>query len=181
MERKRQRLSVRRAGMAAVLLGALATAANAQTSSLAGSVVDRYGVVVARAPVEARNTATGTVYRTFASDQANYELRQLPAGTYVVSVSLIGFRQYRRENVALAPGQALRLDIRMEDGETLNTPGSSIFDARWERPQTGPRRARPSERQTSPVSGFPRRIRIPSRRQSFPPQKRRGNSGSPLE
>ena len=127
MERKTLRLFVRRAGMAAVLLGALAAAANAQTSSLAGSVVDRYGVVVARAPVAARDTATGTVYRTFASDQANYELRQLPAGTYDVSVNLIGFREYRRQNVALAPGQALRLDIRMEDGETLNTPGEFYF------------------------------------------------------
>ena len=115
------------AGMAAVLLGALATAANAQTSSLAGSVVDRYGVVVARAPVEARNTATGAIYRTFASDQANYELRGLPAGTYDVSVNLIGFRQYRRDNVALAPGQSFRLDIQMEDGETLNTPGEFYF------------------------------------------------------
>ena len=93
MEREQQRLSVlRRAGMAAVLLGALAPAANAQTSSLAGSVVDRYGVVVSRAPVEARNTVTGAIYRTFASDQANYELRRLPAGTYDVSVNLIGFR-----------------------------------------------------------------------------------------
>ena len=78
MERKHRRLSIPRAGMAAVLLGALAPAANAQTSSLVGSVVDRYGVVVARAPVEARNTATGAIYRTFASDQANYELGDFP-------------------------------------------------------------------------------------------------------
>ena len=63
--------------MAAVLLGARASR-DAQTSSLVGSVVDRYGVVVARAPVEARNTATGAIYRTFASDQANYELRDFP-------------------------------------------------------------------------------------------------------
>ena len=59
MERKRQRLAIRRAGMAAVLLVDLGSAADAQTSSLAGSVVDRYGVIVARAPVEARNSATG--------------------------------------------------------------------------------------------------------------------------
>ena len=57
--------------MAAVLLVALGSAANAQTSSLAGSVVDRYGVIVARAPVAALNTATGAIYRTFADDQAN--------------------------------------------------------------------------------------------------------------
>ena len=166
--------------MAAVLLAALAPAANAQTSSLVGSVVDRYGVVVARAPVEARNTATGAIYRTFASDQANYELRRLPAGTYDVSVDLIGFRQYRRENVAVAPGQSFRLDIQMEDGETLNTPGEFYFRRAVGNAQTAPRRARPAERQTSPVSGFHRRIRIPSRRQSCPPRKRRGNSGSPL-
>lgn len=137
MERRRQRLARRRAGMAVVLLGALASAANAQTSSLAGSVVDRYGVIVARAPVEARNTATGAMYHTFADDQANYELRPLPAGTYEVSVNVIGFRQYRRGNVALAPGQALRLDIQMEDGETLNTPGEFYFRRAVGKPPEG--------------------------------------------
>lgn len=137
MVRKQQKLSFRRAIMAAVLLGALAPAASAQTSSLEGSVVDRYGVVVSRAPVEARNTATGAIYRAFASDQANYELKQLPAGTYDVSVNLIGFRQYRRESVVLAPGQALRLDIRMEDGETLNTPGEFYFRRAVGKPPEG--------------------------------------------
>jgi hypothetical protein len=109
------------------LLAVLASTASAQTSAITGSVVDRYGVVVARAPVEARNTATGAVHRTFASEQAVYELRPLPPGTYDVSVTLIGFRPFRRENVALAVGQTLRLDIRMEDGETLNTPGEFYF------------------------------------------------------
>ena len=113
--------------MAVVLLGVWVTTASAQTSAITGSVLDRFGVIVARAPVEARHTTTGVVHRTFASDQAAYELRQLPAGTYDVSVTLIGFRPFRRENVALAAGQALRLDIRMEDGETLNTPGEFYF------------------------------------------------------
>ena len=125
------------AGMAAVLLGVLAPAAHAQTSSLAGSVVDRYGVVVAQAPVEVRNTASGAIYRTFASDEATYAFSQLPAGTYDVSVTFIGFRPYRRENVALAPGQALRLDIQMEDGETLNTPGEFYFRRAVGKPPDG--------------------------------------------
>ena len=137
MERKHRRLSIPRAGMAAVLLGALAPAANAQTSSLVGSVVDRYGVVVARAPVEARNTATEAIYRTFASDQANYELRRLPAGIYDVSVDLIGFLQYRRENVAVAPGESFRLDIQLEDGATLNTPGEFYFRRAVGKPPDG--------------------------------------------
>jgi hypothetical protein len=112
---------------AAVLLAALASTAGAQTSSITGTVVDRYGVIVARAPIEARDTSTGTVHRTFASDRAVYELAALPAGTYDLSITLIGFRPYRRANVALAAGQALRLDIQMEDGETLNTPGEFYF------------------------------------------------------
>jgi hypothetical protein len=113
--------------VAVVVLGLWVTTASAQTSAITGSVVDRFGVVVARAPVEARHTTTGVVHRTFASDQAIYELNQLPAGSYDVSVTLIGFRPFRRENVALAAGQSLRLDIRMEDGETLNTPGEFYF------------------------------------------------------
>ena len=124
--------------MAAVLLGALAPAAHAQTASLAGSVVDRYGVAVARAPVEVRNTASGATYRTFASDDATYAFSRLPAGTYDVSVTLIGFRQYRREDVALDAGRAVRLDIQMEDGETLNTPGEFYFRRAVGKPPEGP-------------------------------------------
>jgi hypothetical protein len=122
----------------AVLLAVLASTVSAQTSAITGSVVDRFGVIVARAPVEARHTTTGVVHRAFASDRATYELRQLPAGTYDVSVTLIGFRPFRRENVVLAAGQTLRLDIRMEDGETLNTPGEFYFRRAVGAPPAGP-------------------------------------------
>jgi hypothetical protein len=123
--------------VAVVVIRLWATTASAQTSAITGSVLDRFGVVVARAPVEARHTTTGVVHRTFASDQAIYELKQLPAGSYDVSVTLIGFRPFRRENVALAVGESLRLDIRMEDGETLNTPGEFYFRRAVGKPPDG--------------------------------------------
>ena len=46
-------------------------------------------------------------------------------------------RQYRRGNVPLAAGQELRLDIQMEDGETLNTPGEFYFRRAVGKPPDG--------------------------------------------
>lgn len=109
-----------------------------QNATIGGLISDRYGVIVARAPVEARNTRTGSVYKALANNQGNYTLTGLPPGTYDVSINWIAFRKFLRGNVTLAPGQSLRLDIRLEDGDTLNTPGELVFRHAAEEPIKGP-------------------------------------------
>jgi hypothetical protein len=98
-----------------------------QTAAIAGSITDRYGVIVPRAPVEATESATRSTFSTLADDQGRYSLTGLPPGKYVVSIDWIAFRKFQRENVVIERGQNLRLDIRLEDGETLNTPGELYF------------------------------------------------------
>jgi hypothetical protein len=110
----------------------------AQTAAIAGSIMDRYGVIVPRAPVEVRNSATRSVYSTLADNEGRYSLTGLPPGTYVVSIDWIAFRKFQREDVVLTRGQKLRLDIRLEDGETLNTPGELYFRHAAEPPLKGP-------------------------------------------
>ncbi len=109
----------------------------AQTATIAGSITDRYGVIVPRAPLEAKESTTRSVYSTLADSQGRYTLTGLPPGTYVVSIDWIAFRKFQREGVVLARDQRLRLDIRLEDGETLNTPGELYFRHAAERPLKG--------------------------------------------
>jgi len=134
--------SVRLRGPAATWLFPLAMLVSApvvaQTAAIAGSITDRYGVSVPRAPVEVKNSATRSVFATLADNQGRYSLSGLPPGTYVVSIDWIAFRKFQRDDVVLTRGQKLRLDIRLEDGETLNTPGELYFRHAAEPPLKGP-------------------------------------------
>jgi hypothetical protein len=106
--------------------------------AIGGTIHDRYGVIVARAPVDAKNTRTGSVYHALANNQGAYTLAGLPPGTYQVSINWIAFRPFLRENVGVAEGQSVRLDIVLEDGDTLNTPGELVFRHSAEEPRKGP-------------------------------------------
>jgi hypothetical protein len=122
----------------AMLATFIPASALAQMATIAGSLTDRYGVAVPRAPVTARDTATQTVYSALANDEGRYSLTGLPPGTYVVSIEWIAFRKFQREDIVLARGQNRRLDIRLEDGETLNTPGELYFRHAAGPPPKGP-------------------------------------------
>jgi len=94
----------------------LAAAAFAQASgTITGTVVDLAGDVVANAPIQATNTATKTRYEATSSENGGYTIAQLPAGTYDLSVTLLGFNQYSQQNVAVSAGQTLRFDIHITD------------------------------------------------------------------
>ena len=101
----------------------LAAAAFAQTTgTITGTVVDLAGDVVANAPIQATNTATRTLYKAASSDKGSYTIVQLPAGVYELSIAAPGFNPYSQQDVAVAAGQTLRLDIRLIDFQ-LNTLG----------------------------------------------------------
>ena len=163
MERKRQRLAIRRAGLAAVLLGARRR--QPRTSDVVPRGLGRGSLWRNRRAGSRRSAQHGDRghlphlcgrsgelrVEAFPPEPTMSPRRSVPSAT-------VGERRS-------GAGQALRLDIQMEDGETLNTPGEFYFRRAVGNSQAAKRRARPSARPTSPVSGFHRRIRIPSRRQ----------------
>ena len=93
------------------------TVAQRSSSSLSGAVTDPSGAPFANVPIRAVNEATGTDARTFSSESGRYEIRDLPAGTYVVSITppCCSFVPYSNDGVMLAPGAAHELDIRIEE------------------------------------------------------------------
>jgi hypothetical protein len=100
----------------------------AQPGILSGTVTDPDGQGVPTAPVQAKNVATGMVYKTVAVAKGSYTLSKLPAGTYDITVPPIGFTfpKYEQKGVAIQAKQAVHLDIRLVWGGNLGTPGDDF-------------------------------------------------------
>src|SRR5579864_481314 len=111
-----------------ILAACLAAGLAAQpvvTGTISGTITDPDGRPVPRIAVQATNLATKVVYRGTSSEVGEYSIALLPAGTYQLTaqVSPVAFQPFVRENLRIAPGQTVKLDIRLEEGIALNTLG----------------------------------------------------------
>ena len=128
----------------AVWLPLLALAAFGQPATITGTVSDPLGAAIENAPVQAKNAATGDVYRAVASRAGVYTFTNLPAGTYDISVNVAGLRPLERKAVAADAAKTLRVDIRLED-----TPNwAPSVKTAW--PSPPPKAARSSLRADAP-------------------------------
>jgi hypothetical protein len=84
--------------------------------AITGTVNEINGTV-ADATVEAKNIETEVVYSVI-TDAEGFTLSQLPAGTYEISVPPLGWRTERfvQPNVLVEPGQTVRMDIELVQG-----------------------------------------------------------------
>ncbi len=110
--------------------------------TLQGTVTDPVGVMLANAPVQAKNAVTGTVYKATSSAKGSYSIPDLPAGTYDVTVAIGGLKPFDRKGVAVLAAKTGKLDIRMEETTQLSTLGEDPLaiaaDARKHAPPSGP-------------------------------------------
>src|ERR1700751_2523282 len=85
---------VRAAFCTALMAGALAVAAHAQTvtGSIRGLVTDPSGAVVQGSEVTATNVNTGVKTRTTTDKSGNYNIQTLPVGSYTVVATRQGFK-----------------------------------------------------------------------------------------
>lgn len=99
----------------------------AQTGTLAGTVKDPDGIGV-QAPIQARNAATGMIYKASALASGDYTLTKLPAGTYDLTVPPIGFTfpKFEQKGVVVQAGQTARMDVHLVWGGNLGTPGDDF-------------------------------------------------------
>jgi hypothetical protein len=97
-------------------------AAIAQTGgTITGLISDPAGAVVANAPVEAKNTATGVVNSAATSATGNYVFGALPAGSYEISATVPGFKKYSRTGITVQQLQTTRVDIALELGASTES------------------------------------------------------------
>ena len=101
---------------ACLALCAMLAFAQGDRGNITGTVLDPAGAVIANAMIEARNTATGNVYQAATTETGNYNLSQLPVGTYELSVTVPGFKKFIRQNLTVQVAQTLGIDITLEVG-----------------------------------------------------------------
>jgi hypothetical protein len=104
-------------------LSLLAAAALGQSDrgTITGAISDPAGAVVASAPVEARNIETGAVYQAASSATGNYNLSQLPAANYELSVVVPGFKRFIRQNIVVSVAGTTRIDVSLEVGSATES------------------------------------------------------------
>ena len=100
----------------AVFFCAVAVFAQGDRGTITGTISDPAGAVVAAAPVQAKNVATGALYDAASTDTGNYTLSQLPAGAYEVAVTVPGFKKYVRTGLTVEVAATVRIDISLEVG-----------------------------------------------------------------
>jgi len=112
----------------AFLIALTATLALAQfeTATLTGVITDSAGAVVPKAEVKAVNEATNVESSAAANAEGRYFFPNLRPGSYRVTASAPGFKQFVSAGVILQVNQAARLDIQLTVGavtEQVNVTG----------------------------------------------------------
>lgn len=112
-------------GLSALLLLFLLAAffapnAAAQTfsASISGTVTDPSGAVVPGAKLQLRNTATLDIRESTSASDGSYSFTNLLPGTYEITATVAGFRDYIRTGMILSASTAAAVDIPLEVGTT---------------------------------------------------------------
>ena len=119
-----------------------AAAAFGQGGTLGGIVSNPVGELLANAPVQAKNSDTGTIFKASSSAKGSYSIPDLPAGKYDVSVTIGGLKPFERKSLAVAAGKTTQFDIRLEETTQLSTLGEDLLaiaaDNQKHAPPVGP-------------------------------------------
>ncbi len=95
--------------------------AQSDRGTITGTIADPAGALIPGAKIEAKNAETGALYQVVSTSTGNFTLTQLPAGTYQISASASGFKQYLRTGITVLVAQTLRIDIPLEVGNISET------------------------------------------------------------
>jgi hypothetical protein len=97
---------------------------------IGGTVTDQTGAVVVGATVKVSN-ASGFSQTVVSDEKGNYALRDLPPGSYTVTVTMKGFKSFETDGLTLAAGQSLPLDASMQpgtEGTEVNVEGQRVAE-----------------------------------------------------
>ncbi|MDP8983143.1 MAG: carboxypeptidase regulatory-like domain-containing protein [Acidobacteriota bacterium] len=86
-----------------------------------GTVTDPTGAAVPGAKITVTNFATKVARDTVTDNQGNFQVLELPIGSYQVTVEHTGFSRVVTEPTPLEINQSLRIDVKMTVGTTTET------------------------------------------------------------
>lgn len=115
-------MSVRSSSLIGILL--LVTLMNFSATGVArtqirGIVVDPQGAAIEKATVTVTDQKSGQVRITSTNAKGEFVFTELEPGTYRLSVSFAGFQSLMRENLQLAEGQSLDLEVQLAVAPTV--------------------------------------------------------------
>jgi hypothetical protein len=116
--------------------------ASVARAQIAGTVSDPFGNPLPDAPIQAKDTATGTIYKAAISASGAYSLKDLPTGSYDLSINIPGLKPWELKAFAVAVSRPATLNIKLEATTQLSTLGEDAVtlaaDAKRHAPPSGP-------------------------------------------
>lgn len=91
------------------------------TAAINGTVKDQSGAVVANATVEVTSGALLGTKKATTDSAGTYRVSQLPAGSYTITITAPGFRQYKQGGIDLSAGKEPTIDVSLSVGATGET------------------------------------------------------------
>lgn len=120
----------------------LAVSISASAGTISGTVYDPFGRGLPNAPLQAKNEASGAVFKAASGASGSYAMKDLPAGTYNVTVSIAGLKGFSRSGLNVTDTQSAALDIHIEETSQLSTLGEDTTaitaDTNKHKPPSGP-------------------------------------------
>jgi len=95
--------------------------AQVRSATITGTVQDSSGAVVVGASVGVTNSDTHTSFTSTTNRTGDYTVPYLQNGTYSVTITKTGFKQFIVESLHLDPGQTAKVDASLTIGATTET------------------------------------------------------------
>jgi hypothetical protein len=115
-------------------------AAATKAGQISGVIFGPDGLPLSRCLVEASSAENGSHYQAVTSGTGAYSVT-LPTGMYDVTVTFPTLKKYEAKNVSVQSAVTLRLDVRLDFGGQLGTPGEGheyALEAARLHPPSGP-------------------------------------------
>src|SRR5260370_42186218 len=106
-----------RAVVLSLLIFTACAFAQRDLSTLAGTVTDTSGGVVANASVKITDVSTGLVYETLTNGSGEFVRPALKPSTYTVTVSAQGFKKAEQKDILLTAGERTGITITLTVGD----------------------------------------------------------------
>src|SRR3989441_5378134 len=124
------RAVIRLSRMLTVILAlSLPSLAQIQNGQFTGVVMDPSGAVIPGATLTIKNLETGLTLTTISNDSGLYTAREVPIGSYKITVEVRGFKTVIKTGLILNAGTIQRVDFQLPIGgqvETVEVVGGAV-------------------------------------------------------
>ena len=101
----------------AVLALSLSAFAQVQNGQFAGTITDPSGAAIANAKITVTNSATDLKASVTTNSSGNYSIKELPIGTYKLTVEAAGFKTVSNAGVEINAGTISHVDFKLTIGK----------------------------------------------------------------